>query len=291
MQQLSFIVLNGLSWGMTIFLTAAGLSLVFGILHILNFSHGGFLMVGAYLSYSIGHLLQATSLWAFLALAVLCAVAVGALGAVVERLVFRRLRGVNDAYSLIATYALLLLCQGIVKLIWGIDFLSVPPPPALNGAVSMGGFIAPSFVLFVIGSGVVVFMLLEFVIHRTDVGKRIQAVAIDPWMANVVGINVNASLSWTVIIGFALAGLAGSLLSANQSLSPTMGSSLIIQAFGALIVGGLGNIRGAFIASLLLGLVTAAGDSVFPEVPGIFFFAALAAILLVRPQGLMKGLR
>lgn len=291
MQQLSFIMLNGLSWGMTIFLTAAGLSLVFGILHILNFSHGGFLMVGAYLSYSIGHLLQASSLWAFLALAVLCAVAVGALGAVVERLVFRRLRGVNDAYSLIATYALLLLCQGIVKLIWGIDFLSVPPPPTLNGAVSISGFIAPSFVLFVIGSGVVVFMLLEFVIHRTNVGKRIQAVAIDPWMANVVGINVNAALSWTVIIGFALAGLAGSLLSANQSLSPTMGSSLIIQAFGALIVGGLGNIRGAFIASLLLGLVTAAGDSVFPEVPGIFFFAALVAILLVRPQGLMKGLR
>jgi len=291
MHQMSFILLNGLSWGMTIFLTAAGLSLVFGILHILNFSHGGFLMVGAYLSYSIGHLLQASSLWAFLALAVLCAIAVGALGAVVERLVFRRLRGVNDAYSLIATYALLLLCQGIVKLIWGIDFLSVPPPPALNGAVSMGGFIAPSFVLFVIGSGVVVFMLLEFVIHRTDVGKRIQAVAIDPWMANVVGINVNASLSWTVIIGFALAGLAGSLLSANQSLSPTMGSSLIIQAFGALIVGGLGNIRGAFIASVLLGLVTAMGDSVFPEVPGIFFFAALVAILLVRPQGLMKGLR
>lgn len=291
MQQMSFIVLNGLSWGMTIFLTAAGLSLVFGILHILNFSHGGFLMVGAYLSYSIGHLLQANSLWVFLALAVLCAVAVGALGAVVERLVFRRLRGVNDAYSLIATYALLLLCQGLVKLVWGIDFLSVPPPPALSGAVSMGGFIAPSFVLFVIGSGAVVFMLLEVVIHRTDVGKRIQAVAIDPWMANVVGINVNASLSWTVIIGFALAGLAGSLLSVNQSLSPTMGSSLIIQAFGALIVGGLGNIRGAFVASLLLGLVTALGDSVFPEVPGIFFFVALVAILLVRPQGLMKGLR
>lgn len=186
---------------------------------------------------------------------------------------------------------MLLLCQGIVKLVWGIDFLSVPPPPALSGAVSMGGFIAPSFVLFVIGSGAVVFMLLEFVINRTDVGKRIQAVAIDPWMANVVGINVNASLSWTVVIGFALAGLAGSLLSVNQSLSPTMGSSLIIQAFGALIVGGLGNIRGAFVASLLLGLVTALGDSVFPELPGIFFFVALVAILLVRPQGLMKGLR
>jgi branched-subunit amino acid ABC-type transport system permease component len=291
MQQTYFILFNGLSWGMTIFLAAAGLSLVFGILHILNFSHGGFLMLGAYLSYAIGSLLQLDSLAAFLLVAVMSAIVVGALGAVVERVVFRRLRGVNDAYSLIATYALLLLCQGVVKLIWGIDFVSVPPPPSLAGAVILGGFIAPSFVLFVIGCGIATFLILDYVIHRTGVGKRIQAVAIDPWMANVVGINVTAFFAWTVIVGFALAGLAGALLSVNQSLSPSMGSSLIIQAFGALIVGGLGNIRGAFMASVLLGLMTALGDNVFPEVPGIFFFVALVAILLVRPQGLMEGLR
>ena len=291
MDQIPLLLLNGLSWGMTVFLTAAGLSLVFGILHVLNFSHGGFLMLGSYLSYAIGAWLQAESLWAFLAIALVCACTVGLLGAVVERFVFRRLKGVGEAYSLIATYALLILCQGAVKLIWGIDFLSVAPPEALGGAISLGSFIAPSFILFVIACGVLVFVVMDHVLHRTGIGKRVQSVAIDPVMANWVGINVNAVLIWTVIAGFALAGLAGGLLSVNQSLSPEMGSALIIQAFGALIVGGLGNIRGAFLASVLLGLVTSFGDRLLPDVPGIFFFVALAAILLVRPQGLLRGVR
>lgn len=291
MDQILLLLLNGLSWGMTVFLTAAGLSLVFGILHVLNFSHGGFLMLGAYLSYAIGARLQMESLWGFLAIAVVCACVVGLLGAVVERFVFRRLMGVSEAYSLIATYALLILCQGVVKLIWGIDILSVAPPTELAGAVSMGSFIAPSFILFVIACGVLIFVVMDYVMHRTGVGKRVQAVAIDPAMANWVGINVNAVLVWTVIAGFALAGLAGGLLSVNQSLSPDMGSALIIQAFGALIVGGLGNIRGAFLASVLLGFITSLGDRLLPDVPGMFFFVALAAILLVRPQGLLKGIR
>lgn len=291
MDQIPLLLLNGLSWGMTVFLTAAGLSLVFGILHVLNFSHGGFLMLGAYLSYAIGARLQTESLLGFLAVALMCACAVGLLGAVVERFIFRRLKGVSEAYSLIATYALLILCQGVVKLIWGIDVLSVVPPAELAGAVSVGSFIAPSFILFVIICGVLVFLVMDHVLLRTSVGKRVQAVAIDRSMASWVGINVNAVLLWTVIAGFALAGLAGALLSVNQSLSPEMGSALIIQAFGAVILGGLGNIRGAFLASVLLGLVTSFGDRLLPDVPGVFFFVALALILLVRPQGLLKGMR
>lgn len=291
MDQIAITLLNGLSWGMTVFLTASGLSLVFGILHVLNFAHGGFLMIGAYLSYTIGTHLNVDSMWVFLLTAIGCAVFVGLLGAVVERLVFRRLKKVSEAYSLIATYALLILCQGVVKLIWGIDFLSVAPPEALGGAVMLGSVMAPSFILFVIACGVIVFLVMDYFLHRTGIGKRVQSVAIDPLMASWVGINVNAVLIWTVIAGFALAGLAGALLSVNQSLSPNMGSALIIQAFGALIVGGLGNIRGAFIASILLGLTTSIGDRLVPDVPGLFFFVALAAILLVRPQGLMRGLR
>lgn len=291
MDQVALTLLNGLSWGMTVFLTAAGLSLVFGILHVLNFAHGGFLMIGAYLSYTIGAKLNADSIWIFLLIAMACAVSVGLLGALVEKFVFRRLQKVSEAYSLIATYALMILCQGVVKLIWGIDFLSVAPPQELAGAVTFGSFVAPSFILFVIACGVVVFLVMDYFLHRTGIGKRVQSVAIDPLMANWVGINVNAVLIWTVIAGFALAGLAGALLSVNQSLSPDMGSALIIQAFGALIVGGLGNIRGAFIASILLGLITSIGDRLVPDVPGLFFFVALAAILLVRPQGLMRGLR
>lgn len=291
MDQYGLTVLNGLSWGMTVFLTAAGLTLVFGILHILNFAHGGFVMLGAYLAYSILARAGSPSLWAFMGTTVTCAVILGLVGAVVDRFVFRRLSGVNESYSLIATYALLLLCQGAVKAIWGIDILSVPPPPELRGATEIAGMYAPNFVLFVLACGIVTFALLDFVVHRTEAGKTVQSVAMDPWMASLLGINVRVVLAATVVAGVALGGLAGAILSVNQSLSPDMGSALIIQAFGVIIVGGMGNIRGAFLAAVLLGVVTAFGDRIFADIPGLFFYVALIAILMWRPQGLMKGLR
>ncbi|QKH36495.1 branched-chain amino acid ABC transporter permease [Achromobacter pestifer] len=291
MDQYGLMTLNGLSWGMTVFLTAAGLTLVFGILHVLNFAHGGFVMLGAYLAYSLLARLGEPSFWAFMLATVVCAVALGVLGAAVDRLVFQRLRGVSESYSLIATYALLLLCQGAVKVIWGIDFLSVPPPPVLRGATEIAGVLAPNFVLFVIGCGVLAFLLLDYLVHRTELGKTVQSVAVDPWMASLLGVNVRLVLTGTVVVGIALAGVAGALLSVNQSLSPNMGSALIIQAFGVIIVGGMGNIRGAFLAAILLGIITAIGDRVFAEVPGLFFYVALISILMWRPQGLLKGLR
>ena len=125
MDQYGLVVLNGLSWGMTVFMTAAGLTLVFGILHILNFAHGGFVMLGAYLAYSLLTQAGDSTMWTFASTIVACTVFLGGLGAVVDRLVFKRLRGVSESYSLIATYALLLLCQGAVKVIWGIDFLNI----------------------------------------------------------------------------------------------------------------------------------------------------------------------
>lgn len=291
MDQYGLTVLNGLSWGMTVFLAAAGLTLVFGILHILNFAHGGFVMLGAYLAYSLLAKLGTPSLWAFLGTAVSCAVVLGLLGAAVDRFVFRRLRGVSESYSLIATYALLLLCQGAVKAVWGIDVLSVAPPSALRGATEIGGIYAPNFVLFVLACGIATFVLLDHVVHRTRMGKTVQSVAVDPWMASLLGVNVRLVLAATVVAGVALAGLAGAILSVNQSLTPDMASGLIIQAFGVIIVGGMGNIRGAFVAAVLLGVITAVGDRLFTEIPGLFFYVALIAILMWRPQGLTKGLR
>jgi branched-chain amino acid transport system permease protein len=276
---------------MTVFITAAGLTLVFGILHILNFAHGGFVMIGAYLASSALGRLGTTSIWVFLAVALGCAVVMGGVGAGLDRAVFRRLGKVNESYSLIATYALLMLCQGVVKLIWGIDVTSVSPPAELRGATLLGTAIVPKFVSFAVLCGIGVFVLLDHVVHRTELGKTVQSVAVDPWMSSVLGINVNLVFTGTVIAGVFLAGLAGALLSINQSLTPDMGSALIIQAFGVIVVGGMGNIRGAFIASLLLGLVTALGDRFVADIPGLFFYVALIAILLWRPQGLLKGLR
>ena len=291
LDQYGFVLLNGLSWGMTVFLTAAGLTLVFGILRILNFAHGGFVMIGAYLAASLLTATASSSLWAFLAIAVVCAAILGGLGLVLDQIVFRRLRRVEEAYSLIATYALLLLCQGVVKLVWGIDFISVPAPVELRGAIPLFGMYLPNFVLFVIATGTLVFVALDYAVHRTDIGKMVQSVAADPWMASLLGVNVRVVLGGTVIVGIALAGAAGAILSVNQSLSPDMGGALIIQAFGAVVVGGMGNIRGAFVAAVLLGLITAFGDYIFADIPGVFFYIALVAILMWRPQGLMKSVR
>jgi branched-subunit amino acid ABC-type transport system permease component len=140
------------------------------------------------------------------------------------------------------------------------------------------------------GCGLAIFILLEVVVHRTKIGKMVQSVAVDPWMAGLLGVNVRLILVGTVSLGVALAGAAGAILSLNQSLSPEMGGALIIQAFGVIVIGGMGSIRGAFFASLILGIVVAVGDRYVADIPGLFFYVALILILTLRPQGLGKGL-
>lgn len=292
MTQIALLTFNGLASGMAVFLVAAGLTLVFGILHILNFSHGGVFMIAAYVALTVQALFAAPISGAAFAISVVAAgFAAAILGLAIDRLVFRRLSGVPEAYTLIATYALLLICQGVVKLIWGLDFKGAPPPEALLGALVVSGVFLPSYSIFLIAAGIVVFIALDVVIYRTSLGKRIRAVAIDPWMSSLVGLNVQAVFTVTVVAGFALAGLAGGLLLANQSLSPELGSAFIIQAFGAIIVGGMGSIRGTFVACLLLGLINAFGIVLIPDIPGVLFYVALAAMILVRPQGLFWSAR
>lgn len=282
------LLVNSLTWAMATFLVAAGLTLVFGTLHILNFSHGGFFMIGAYGAYSLAQALGAGNSIAFYLFGSLVAgVFVALLGLVVDRLVLRRLAGVEDAYVLIATYALLLVCEGATKLVWGLNYHSVMPPAALDGAWLLGNAVVPRFSLFIIAAGVVVFVALEVFLNRTGPGRLVKAIAVDPWMARLLGVKVRWVYTATVAIGFALAGLAGGLLLANQTLSPTLASAFVIQAFGVIIIGGMGSISGAFFGSILLGLIDAVGQWVLPGLPGLPFFVAMTLILLIRPQGLM----
>lgn len=282
------LLVNSLTWAMATFLVAAGLTLVFGTLHILNFSHGGFFMIGAYAAYSLAQAMGASSSIALYLFGTLAAgVLVALLGLVVDRLVLRRLAGVEDAYILIATYALLLVCEGATKLVWGLRYHSVMPPAALDGAWVLGTAVVPRLSLFIIAAGVLTFVALEVFLNRTRSGRLVKAIAADPWMARVMGINVRRVYTATVALGFGLAGLAGGLLLANQALSPSLASAFVIYAFGVIIVGGMGSIAGAFVGSILLGLVDAAGQWVLPGLPGLPFFAAMTLILLLRPQGLM----
>jgi branched-chain amino acid transport system permease protein len=283
---------NGLFTAMVVFLFATGLTLIFGILRILNFAHGGFFMLGAYLAFSLTRAFASdTSTFVYLLISILAGIAVGLCGLVVERLVFRPLQHVDEAYSLIATYALLLISEGVVKAIWGVSFHSMMTPAALSGAVILDDLVMPLFAIFIIGLGILCYLLMEWILQHTATGKLMRSVASDPWMAGMLGINVPRFYSWIVIIGFFLAGLAGGLLLPNQTLSPNLASVFVVQAFGVLIVGGMGNIRGTFIASVLLCVIDSYGSIVFSEVPGIFFYVAMAVMLLARPQGLVAGAR
>lgn len=284
------ISVNALTWAMATFLVASGLTLMFGVLHILNFSHGGFLMLGAYLLFEIMRMVGGElSFVAYVLVSIGVGLVIAVAGLVVDVVVFRRLRGVDNAYVLIATYALLLVVEGVVKGIWGAGSHLVPPPEILIGAVAAGPVVIPYYSLFVIAAGLLTLIGLEWFLFHTSSGRLVQAVAIDPWMATLLAVDVERVYSITTIVGFGLAGLAGGLLAANQGLSPQLGGMSIIQAFGAIIVGGMGSVRGAFYAAMLLGLIDTVGSAIVPEFPGAFFYVALAGMLLIRPKGLISG--
>jgi branched-chain amino acid transport system permease protein len=286
--QIAFALINGLTTGMAVFLVAAGITLIFGILKILNFAHGSFFMVGAYVTYTfVGN--DPASVPILLGACVAAGLVVGGLGWVTDRLVLRRLRDVPEAYTLIATFALLMLCNGVVKLVWGIDYHAVNPPDALADPLQLGPTPVPTYSVLIVLASVLVFMVLDFAIHRLWIGKIVQALVNDPWMASLIGVNVERLFTGTVIVAFFLAGLAGGLLLPNQSLSPDLSSSYLMQTFIVVIIGGLGNIRGAFLASILLGLVDSLNAIFLPALPGVAIYVAMVGFLLWRPQGLLRS--
>lgn len=285
---LLFAVFNAAAFGMAIFVVAAGLTLIFGLLRLLNMAQGGFFMIGAYVAYSVmGRDVQ--SLGMFLLAALAGGVVTALLGLVTDRLVLRRLRNVDPHYVLIATFALMMVCTGVTKLIWGVDFFSVNPPPGLDQPLNPFGLFFSAYQIFVIAAGVLVYIVLEVAIHRMWFGKLMQALAADPWMSGVLGLNVSFGIALSVMASFLLAGLAGGLLLPNQSLSTGLGDSYLMYAFFAVIIGGLGNIRGAFIGSLVLGLVQSLNTVLLPSVPGLAIYVVLAAFLLWKPNGLFPA--
>ncbi len=276
---------NGVSTGMAIFLVAAGLTWIFGILKILNMAHGHFFMIAVYVAFSIAGKRPESTLQ-YLGAALAAGVVVSILGYLTDRLLLQRLRKVDYHYVLIGTFALVLCIDGGVRLLWGGEVHTVDPPPLLQGPVQIGGMFIPKFTMFVIAAGAAVFLLLDHIIQRTRVGKLMQAVAADPWMASMLGINVPALLRISVVASFGLAGLAGGLLVPMQTVDLTIGGSYLLLAFFAVIIGGLGSVRGAFIASLLLGLVQNLGNLVLPNLPGFAIYVALAAFLVWWPHGI-----
>ena len=283
--QIAFAAVNGVVLGMAIFLVAAGLTLVFGILKVFNFAHGSFFMLGAYLAHAMTGQ-EPSSLPVFLLAALLSALAIGVIGLMTDTIVLRRLAGVANDYTLIATFAILLLCDGATRIVFGQDIYTVYPPPALDNVVDLG-IIVSYYSMFIVVCGVVVFLLLDFSLNKLWVGKLLKTVARDAWMADVIGLRVQRFKLISVGVSFALAGLAGGLLVANQSLSLSLGHSYLLLAFNAVIVGGLGSIRGAFVAALIFGIFESFNSVLLPSMPGTVSYIVLIAVILLKPDGIL----
>jgi branched-chain amino acid transport system permease protein len=277
---------SGLTTAMFLFLIASGLSLVFGVMRVLNFAHGSFYMIGAYLAWQGVHWLAplAGSFWLA---ALMSAVGVALLGCVVERLLLQQLYGREELYQLLLTYALVLILADGARFIWGTDQLSVATPKLLAGSLRILGANLPLYNLFIIMLGPLIAVAGWLVLHRTGPGRMIRAAALDREMLQALGADVGVLYTMMFVASAFLAGLAGALVSPIQSVVPGMDVEIIVQAFIVVVIGGLGSFWGTFWGSLIYGEVLAFGILIFPGFSLFSVFALMAVILIVRPWGLL----
>ncbi|HYG87227.1 MAG TPA: branched-chain amino acid ABC transporter permease [Azospirillum sp.] len=277
---------GGVTMASYLALTAIGLSLIFGVVRVLNFAHGSFYMVGAYLAYELSRWFGPSDagFWAG-ALVVACVVA--ALGAVIERLVLRHLYGKDELFQLLFTYGLVLIFSDGVKAIWGVEQVSVARPPALAGRFEWAGAVFPAYGLFISLISVAIVLGLWFVIQRTRVGRIIRAAATDREMIDALGVNVAWLYTGVFAAGCFLAGLGGALVAPVTAIGLGMDAEMIIAAFIAVVIGGMGSFWGTLLGALIYGQVLAFGILFIPEFSLFAVFALMAVVLIVRPHGLL----
>jgi len=272
-------VFTGLVLGMIYVLLAIGLSLIFGLMTVVNFAHGALFMLGAY--FGVFVLTYTKSFWIALIVAPLM---VGALGLLMERFLIRRLYGRSPDDPLLLTFGLSLILVEGVKLVWGKIGLTLDPPRALGGAVNLGFMSFPAYRIFLIGVTVAVLIGLYFFLGRTNIGLIIRAGSRDPLMVRALGIDLGRV--WLVVfgIGTALAGLAGILAGPMRGAYAEMGVTMVIESFVVIVVGGMGSLLGAVVAGLLIGQVVGLTTLFMPKAAEIMVFVVMAVVLLVRPR-------
>jgi branched-subunit amino acid ABC-type transport system permease component len=278
--------LGGLTAAMFLFLIASGLSLVFGVMRVLNFAHGSFYMIGAYIAWQVVSWLQPTP-ERFWPAALAAALGVALLGAVVERLLLRFLYDREELYQLLFTYALVLILGDAAKFVWGTQQLSVSRPPVLAGGIELFGTLVPDYNLFIMLFGPLIAILVWLMLTRTTMGRMIRAAALDREMLGALGANVGWLYTGMFALASFLAGLSGALVTPIQSIVPGMDVEIIVQAFIVVVIGGLGSFWGTFLGSVIYGQVLSFGILIFPGFSLFSVFALMAVILILRPWGLL----
>lgn len=281
--------LSGLASASALFIIASGLTLVFGVTRIVNFAHGSFYMLGAYIAVTVvPWLLEIDrSPTLFFVGVLISAIAVGVLGVLMELLLLRRLYKVPELFQLLATFGVVLMVQDAVLKIWGPVDIPGPRAPGLRHGVEILGQRFPAYELFLIVIGPAVLGLLWLLMHRTRFGILIRAATRDREMVGALGVNQAMLFTGTLFLGAALAGLGGALQIPRVSASSQMDLSIITEAFVVTVIGGMGSVPGAFLAAVLIGQLQAFGVLVFPKITLVLVFLLMAAVLVVKPWGLL----
>ncbi|MBK9360106.1 MAG: branched-chain amino acid ABC transporter permease [Rubrivivax sp.] len=273
-------IVNGLVYGSFLYVLAVGLVLIFGLRRVTNFAHGGFFMVGAYVSYAAAvHL----GFWTGMVVSV---AALALFGVLLDRFVFRPLSKEEPIVTLLVTFGLLFVLEDLVRTIWGKDFISVAAPDALAGSVMLFGSQFPVYRLFVIGVAVIVALGLALWLRATRVGLYVRASSVDPVTTGMQGVDTDRLSAFVVAIGTGLAGLSGTIAGPLMALSPSMGGYIIIDCFIVVVTGGLTSFTGAFVAALVIGQFHNLGLVYLPEVASVIPLLIMVLVLGLRPQGL-----
>ena len=284
-------LLNAVQYGLLLFLIAAGLTLIFGIMGIINLAHGSFYMVGAYLAWSLS--MHLGSLWLAIPAGVVLSVVLGIL---IEWLLIKRLYRLDHLQQVLLTYGLILIVEELRSIVWGDEVHAVPMPELLSASIPLTDMLSyPVYRLWISAVCVVFSLLLYFLIRRTRLGMMIRAGATNREMVQSLGVDIDLLYRFVFALGVALAALAGMIAAPVSSVFPGMGNQVLIVCFVVVVIGGIGSVKGALIGALLIGLADTFGKVVelkiggfrlLPELAGMSVYLLMAAVLLWRPAGL-----
>lgn len=272
--------IHGLAYGMVLFLVASGLTLIFGMMGILNIAHAAFFMLSAYFAYQTVD--WTGSFW----LALLFApIVTGLFGVFVERFFLRKVHALGHTAELILTVGFMLVIMEAVKIFWGTESLYVSVPPMLKGLVDMGGMDYPIYRFFIIALTVVVLLFLAFILYKTRLGMVVRAAVSDAEMVNALGINVPLLFMFVFGVGSWLAGLAGVTVAPILSVFPGLADQMGMDSFIVVIVGGFGSLGGAFLVAMICGLMSSFGVQFFSSLAPVLMFVFMAVVLAFKPTG------
>ena len=281
--------LNAVQYGLLLFLVASGLTLIFGIMGIINLAHGSFYMIGAYMAFALQPLVAQYLGGGFVVTVLMCVLLATLLGYFLEWAFYSYLYTREHLQQVLMTYGLILVFEELRSILVGNDVHGVPVPSWLAGSVNLGDVMTyPVYRLFISLVCILVAILMFWVLRRTRLGMMIRAGASNREMINSLGIDINRLFRIVFAIGVALAALAGAIAAPVSSVYPGMGNAVLIICFVVVVIGGIGSIKGAFLAAMLVGFVDTFGQVFFPAAAGVMVYLLMAAILLFKPEGLFK---